>query len=275
MKQIKRTLVIVTAALAVVGCNRGDGTATTSTNEELGQVSFSCSIEGGVAITTKSTKTESLYEIPENLIPSSDDLTLNISGSYTDPDSEEEKSYSYGPLLLSTYSSYTPYMYVGSDYLATFSYGNADDEGESMPYFYGDVTFDIIARGSTTEEVEVSLSNSMIALEVVDDIFMNYYSDASFTVTTGAGNSFEFVVPDDKVIFVQAGTSLTLSGSATRNGASVIFNSTTLGTTTAAQTLHTIEINVGTSIGGGDINIILDDNVVEMDVTTIEVNPEM
>lgn len=269
MRNLKRTFAIIGLLLIVVSCSKDESAFTSA--DEWGTASFDCSMLSSVSCTTRSSD---IYYIPEDLIPATGDIVLKITGSYIDSETEQSTSYSYGPLSLSTYNTSQPMMIASDDYNAQFSWGTAGTEGESAPYFSGETDFEVIARGTTTEDVSLVLQNSIITVEF-DEMFENYYSDASFTVSTGSGNSFDFSSDTtDAIVFVEASTTLTLSGSATktRDGSSITFNAAVIGQTTA-QTLSRINITAD-SIGGENINITVDDTITEMEPTQIELNPQ-
>ncbi len=268
-RNLKRAFAVISSLLIVASCSNDQSAATSA--DEWGTTSFDCSMLSAVNCTTRS---EELYYIPESLVPSIDDITLKITGSYIDSETTETTSYSYGPLLLSDYNTSQPMMIASDDYHAEFSCGTAGVESETSPCFSGEVDFEVIARGDTTEEVALVLQNSIICVEF-DAMFESYYTDASFTVSTGSGNSFDFsATTTDKIVFVEAATTLTLSGSATkaRDGSSVTFNAAVIGHT-SAQTLSRITITAD-SIGGENINITVDETITEMEPITIELNPQ-
>lgn len=269
MRSLSRYIYILCLLLIVASCNRND--SATTTQSEWGEVTFECSILDVVDQTTRSSQ---IYTLPEDLVPSAEELTLEISGSYIDPENQLTTPYSYGPLLLSDYTASKPMMIASDTYNAKFHWGEEGVEGESSPYFSASVDFEVIARGSTTEQLTISLQNSIICMEF-DDIFSNYYTDAAFTISTGSGNSFDFSAATiDKIVFVEASTSLTLSGSAVgiRDGMSVSFNAAYIGSTTK-QTLSRINITAD-SIGGENLNITLDDAITIIEPIVIELNPQ-
>ncbi len=269
MRIFNITFATIALALLASSCNKSESV---SSDWGYGSVDFSCTTLSSVGEDSRSEEEESRYIIPESLIPSTEDIIVLISGSYIDPDSSDECSYSYGPLTLGEYSNSLPMMVASSDYNAKFYIGEQGKEGEEATYFSGSTPFEVVARAEMTQSVVISLQNSIIALEATD-IFSAYYLNASFTVETSAGNSFSFEIPNEKIVFVEAGTTLSLSGVATKSsGESVTFNKSVIGNTTS-QTMSRIKISAE-SIGGENINITLDDTITEVEATTIELNQQ-
>lgn len=266
MKNFKIIFISVAALLMVVSCNLKESV---ESSLEWGTVDFDCTTLDWVE---QMTRTASVYSIPSELIPSADDLLLEITGSYIDPDTASSEEFAWGPQSFSDYRESLPMIYSGESYSARFYSGSAGAEGDTAAYFSGSVDFAVVARDSLTLEVSVGLTNSIICVES-DELFDGYYSDATFTVATSSGGSFDFSLPSSRIVFVEAGASLTLSGSATKrsSGESVTFNATQIGST-SSRTMSRITITTG-SIGGQNITITLDDTVTEVEQTTIELNP--
>lgn len=265
--RFKTLLTFLSAALLLSSCSQRSDIST-AINRGSGMVSFNCTTHNEVDEITRSSSGS--YTIPNEFVPLEDDLTIAISGSYIDAETKEECDYSYGPMILNDYNALQPEMVAGGNYTAHIFSGDVLVEGEGAAYFSGIVDFEIVAEQETSKEVVVSLQNSIITLEV-DSFFTSYYSSASFTIKTSAGNSFEFVVPSQNVIFVEPNTTLTLSGTAQKmSGEIVTFNENIIGVT-KAQTISRISITGG-NIGGESINITLNDTITEMKSITVELN---
>lgn len=264
MNRYKKILAFIGLIILTISCSKDN--IEYSENLEYGSVVFSCQTQSSVL---ESTRSSAIYTIPDYLIPEVDSLIIEISGSYLS--SEQEQEFSFGPSTIYEYNTEPPIMVASEDYSAQIYFGQEEIEGDSAAYFGASVNFEVVARGSTTEEVKVYLQNSIISIEA-DEIFSNYYSDAVFTVTTQAENSFEFSLPSQRIVFVNAESILTLSGTATRNGQTTTFSPAEIGIT-SPKTMSYIEITAS-SVGGQSINITLDQTVTEMEPTIIELNPQ-
>ena len=164
------------------------------------------------------------------------------------------------------------------DYQADFSYGNPDTEGENAGCFKGTKQFTVVARKTTTEQVSLSLVNSVYSLSC-SEWFRQYYTDYDLTVRTESGFRSGFSGSTAKPltgtlpVFVKAATKLFLSGSATKtNGVKVEFPETEIGTT-AARTWHTILLDAG-AVGQASITVSLDDSPIEIKEVDVELNPD-
>lgn len=268
MKIYRRILTTLAVALVTTACSLDEIDYSDSSAElEYGSVSFACTT---LTAAIEATRADEGYTIPDKYVPKTDSLLVLVTGTYVD-DNWLWADYSYGPVTVLEYNTELPFMVADGFYSAQIYYGDAAIEGDSAVYFNASFDFDVVARDTVTMEVSVPLENAIVAVSA-DEIFTNYYTDAVFTVVTGAENSFEFNVPTDKIVFVEADTELTLSGTATRNGQRVTFNSTSIGTT-AKQTLSSINITAS-SVGSQTINITLDDTITQIEATTIELNPQ-
>lgn len=254
-------IVAFTALLA--GC-----TSQAESTAEWGEGQVSLSSQTQIALEETS---RASYELSSELIPSSDQFSLELSGSYTDSESGEQMSYSSSYESIEDYNAELPWLYKG-DYIATISYGDTSIESATNACFSGELKFEVIARKQSEEAITATLSNSAIRV-VTTEWFDNYYTDAEFSVTTAAGNTFDFTPNDGVVIFVPAECELTLEGSAknSQTGASVTFSKSSIGATIAHK-LNSITINAGQA-GGSIIEITLDETLTEVN-TEIELNPE-
>ncbi len=204
--------------------------------------------------------------LPAEYIPGTENLRLEISSGIGTVASYDVMSDYDQPLL------------QAGDYQADFSYGNPDTEGENAGCFKGTKQFTVVARKTTTEQVSLSLVNSVYSLSC-SEWFRQYYTDYDLTVRTESGFRSGFSGSTAKPltgtlpVFVKAATKLFLSGSATKtNGVKVEFPETEIGTT-AARTWHTILLDAG-AVGQASITVSLDDSPIEIKEVDVELNPD-
>lgn len=251
-------------ALVLSGCDNGvvndtDNVAATAT----GGIEFECGIASYVALRDNGTRT-----LPEGVMPDVDDIALVITSN-----DDEELSLHY-----STMRRYDKPLLTEGLYTAHFSYGDIDEQGEGKAYFVGEKSFTIIARTTITEEVTLSLANSVINLTTTE-WFQKYYTDYSLTLRTDSGLERTYIgtadtpVVDTEAVFVKPATTIYLSGSAVKtNGIEVEFPETML-CVTRADTWHEIAITAGEA-SEGCIKIQLDDKMTKIKEKEIELNPE-
>ncbi len=234
-----------------------------------GTVNFICETRNSVEQIV--TRAVSDYVIPDSIIPDIDLLKLNITGTYLDKETNTDVVYDEDFASLMEYNQDVPYLATGN-YTATFTYGDVAVENDTNACFSGNVDFTIVARKSITKDVKMKLCNSAIRLKTTTE-FDNYFKDATFQVTTANGTTFHFTPNDGKVYFVEAGATLTLSGSANKkhNDAPVSFSAKVVGNTTAT-TISTIVIN-SEETGGTQLNITLDEIETTVSLDDQELNP--
>lgn len=253
---MKKHLMMCAMAVALLsGCSKEQ--VQTNSEPDLGQAEFSCTSYAQVE-----EQTRAQVELPSSCKPAENQFTLrvtNTSGSY-------EKEYAN----LGAYDK--PFMPIGT-YTVTARYGDPTQEGPTAYAYAGSTDFTIVARKTIEASITATLVNSAIQL-TTSEWFNNYYTDAQFTVTTSAGNKFNFSAAPSSLIFVEAGTTLKIKGTAVKaqNGVAVEFPEYEIGTT-AKQTRHTIRIDAS-QVGGGSLEIRIDDTLIEVPAVEIELNPE-
>lgn len=170
-------------------------------------------------------------------------------------------------------------LFKAGVYTATLTYGDPEAEGENKPYYSGTEQFDLTA--GTTAEVTVTarIANSMAEIRTTE-AFDRYFHDATFTLRTGAGNEFRFTPgaePADSPVFVQAGTSISISGTArqqsqtgTDEGPEVKLAAEPLAST-SPRTRHIFTFDAADA-GSATLHITLDENEELTSSVDIELN---
>lgn len=266
MSKLSKAFLYISAVLFLSACSDDDNGTT-----EVGQgtVSFNCDTQNSVEQFV--TRAVSDYTIPASLVPDVDLFKLNITGTYFDKEQNQNVSYDSVFATLMEYHQDVPYL-VSGNYTATFTYGDVTVENDTNACFSGSVDFTIVARKSISKDVKVKLSNSAIRLKTTPE-FDNYFKDATFQVTTANGSTFDFTPNDGKVYFIEAGSNITLSGTAQKkhNDAEVSFSAETIGST-KPTTISTILID-SEATGGIELDITLDDITTTVPLEDQELNP--
>lgn len=227
-------------------------------------------------------------ELPAELVPDADVLSLTITGSYTDK-GQDPVAFNKTWATVADFESENPDFEAGyynasagsyqNSYKATLSYGDPSSEGEGKAAFAGASNDFVIYAGSqpTRVEASVKLANSCFTFAVTEWM-LNYYTDLKLTIHTEA-NNFTFeptTTTPSTLIFVKAGQSLRFSGSATKkqNGVEVTFPETTLGNaTTVAQHKYMISVDHSTA-GAAGLQIAFNDTFTEVPEQEVELNPD-
>ena len=241
---MKKSVTLLSLILAAVSCSRNQ-------DSSIGFVSLAVESDESVAEVTKSNVSD------YTTLPSADDFSLVIS------DASGSSIYSGA---LKDYSSATA-IKVGS-YTAVASYGSSSDEGFGKPYFSGSSTF-TVAQGTTTPVViPVSLANCIVKLAYTSD-FTAYYTDYSFTLTTGADTEIQFPKTETRAAFIDAYT-FTLSGTLTSQGGKTrTFSVTKKGL--EAKKCYTVKFDVS-NVGNDSISIEFDDTVEDVQLDDVDLN---
>ncbi|MFR9603719.1 MAG: DUF4493 domain-containing protein [Rikenellaceae bacterium] len=275
MKKI--SLILMAAAALVSSCSKGDDT---SSSVGYGSVGIASEVDPSTQVVVKSSD---IYEIPEAFIPSADDFQLSITGEYIDVDDASTQQFDQTFDNVTAYNTYekgtSPINLWSGNYVATLisDYDTSIESTTNACFGAEPAKFEVVGDvfdASTT--ITIELINSIIRLSA-DDWFKYYFSSASLTVTTGAGNEFTFdpfsADNDDVIVFVEPNTELTLKGTAQRasSGATVTFSESTVATTAAGE--MTSIIVKATSVGGMTITITVDSEILGTIEEEYEFNP--
>ena len=185
-------LLLASAAVAAGGCSENE----TPAGDGYGTLRIACRTDA--MITTRA-------EIAVTPVPDAGDLSLTISGT------EFSKTWE----SLSAFNDAGETIPAGS-YTAELRYGDPKAEGVGKVCYYGSKAIEIVARQRVEETIPVQIANAQVLVSATES-FLNYFHDATFTVTTSAGNRFTFTPgaeTADEAVFVEAGTTLTLTGTA-------------------------------------------------------------
>ncbi len=280
---MKRKLFIpmLAMALAFTSCSSEEHSAA---ENGAGKVRLGCVVSETVA-EVKSRAGQ--FQLPDELLPATDQLTLTISGSYTSK-TDGTLSFHKEWLTVADFVIENPDFESGdyntseshyqNSYQAALTYGEPDEEGEGKAYFEGtSEAFCVYAGETTPVNATVKLANSCFTLAVTEWM-LNYYDGVKLTIHTSDDNSFTFeptTTAQSALIFVKAGSTLSLSGSAVnaQTGVEINFPKTALGKTTEAATKYDITIDHGTA-GGGSLKISFSDTFTEVDGEEVELNPD-
>ncbi len=299
--RIRFTICALLCAVAVVGCKSDDsGSANLSDSYSMGSVTLNGSTESSAVLATRSDEVtnEVLTEstdangvavalLPERLDIVRDDIVLDIEGTYIIPDEEagvqlaggETAELIFEPMTLAEFESEERHFYA-ADYTVSMSYGDPTLEALDNPCYVGSAEFKIVARKEIETNVTMTLCNSIVYKVVTTDKFNSYYdlSSSEFHITTTAGATREYEVTKDEetgisesdsaLFFVEAGTTLTLSGKATKtNGVEIEFDGA-LGVSEAGK-CYTITIDAE-DVGSTSILVQFDDSIEDFDVTEVQ-----
>lgn len=255
MKNI-RILLLAAAAVAAGGCAKNEAPAG---NEGYGTLRIACSTDPSVATRA---------EIETGPVPATEEFSLTISGN------DYLQSWESIPVFNASEITFT----AGS-YTAEIASGDPTAEGVDKPYFFGTKTIEIVARKSVEETIQARIANSQVFVDTTES-FREYFHDATFTVTTSAGNRFTFTPgagTSDVAVFVEAGTRLTLTGEAklqSQTGTSFdrvyTFPEQTL-EQTVARTRHTFLFDARDT-GSATVTINLYDEYLDERTITVELN---
>ena len=186
-------LLLASAAVAAGGCSENE---TPADSDGYGTLRIACRTDA--MITTRA-------EIAVTPVPDAGDLSLTISGT------EFSKTWE----SLAAFNDAGERLQAGSC-TAELRYGDPKAEGVGKVCYYGSKAIEIVARQRVEETIPVQIANAQVLVSATES-FLNYFHDATFTVTTSAGNRFTFTPgaeTADEAGFVGAGTTLALTGTA-------------------------------------------------------------
>lgn len=251
-------LLLASAAGAAGGCSENE---TPADSDGYGTLRIACRTDA--MITTRA-------EIAVTPVPDAGDLSLTISGT------EFSKTWE----SLSAFNDAGETIPAGS-YTAELRYGDPKAEGVGKVCYYGSKAIEIVARQRVEETIPVQIANAQVLVSATES-FLNYFHDATFTVTTSAGNRFTFTPgaeTADEAVFVEAGTTLTLTGTAklqsqtgTAFDRNYAFPEQRLDRT-VARTRHTFLFDARDN-GSATLTINLDDGFLDERTIDVELNDD-
>ena len=251
-------LLLASAAVAAGGCSENE---TPADSDGYGTLRIACRTDA--MITTRA-------EIAVTPVPDAGDLSLTISGTEFSTTWES----------LSAFNDAGETIPAGS-YTAELRYGDPKAEGVGKVCYYGSKAIEIVARQRVEETIPVQIANAQVLVSATES-FLNYFHDATFTVTTSAGNRFTFTPgaeTADEAVFVEAGTTLTLTGTAklqsqtgTAFDRNYAFPEQRLDRT-VARTRHTFLFDARDN-GSATLTINLDDGFLDERTIDVELNDD-
>lgn len=155
------------------------------------------------------------------------------------------------------------------NYTVNASYGDTDQEGFDKPCFNGSANFSVEPDKTSTVPVTVKLANCIIRI-VCTDAFKNYFTDYTFTISTGASNQFSFPKSETRACFIDA-FKFSVSGTLTNQGGQTQTFGPKEYTDLNAATCYTLKFDTNNT-GGTSITITFDDTMDTVDLGDIELN---
>lgn len=257
---MKNILILLLASAAVMagGCSKEDSSAS---GDGYGTLRIVC--QPDVTITTRA-------EIAVTPIPETGEFALTITGP------EYDRSWT----SITVFNNSGELFKAGS-YTAEISCGDPKAEGVGKACYHGTKSFEITARQESEETLTAEIANSQVLVTSTES-FRTYFHDATFTVTTSAGNRFTFKPGSEttnEAVFVEAGTKLTLAGTAklqsqtgTAFDRDYTFPEQTL-EKTVARTRHTFHFDARDN-GSATVTINLYDEYLDERTITVELNDD-
>ncbi len=246
---MKRSILTICALalVALTGC-RSDR-AELPVGEGYGYVNFACA-------TSQNAETRAELDVTK---PDQSEFSLHITGD--DYDQSWEK--------LGDYNAAENRMVVG-DYTADVAWGDMTQEGVNMPCYAGTADFTIIPQKTIQVTIPAYFTNSMVMVKFTEQ-FLSYFHDELVTLTSAAGNEFEFDSTSTDPVFIAPGK-FTLNGTALKQtGTEFVIPEQSQ--TAEARTLHTITFDLSTA-GTAQVTIKLDETLLAGITVDTELNPD-
>ncbi len=162
-----------------------------------------------------------------------------------------------------------PVTLTTGNYIASATYGSLSDEGFDKPCFKGEQSFSVNGSGSQTVTIKVKLAGCIVKFSFTE-AFTNYFSDYSFTVTTGGGTEISVPKSETRAIFMDAYT-FRLSGTLTsQSGATQTFAEKEFKNLEPA-TCYTVKFDAS-NVGSNSITISFDETTIDTDLVEVDLN---
>lgn len=248
---MKKLIYFAAAAFLLAGCNDNNDT----TGNDYGRLTISCGTDltiGSRALTA----------------PAGADFSLTLLGD----------DYTNSWTTVADFNNESPLLKEGK-YTVSIAHGDPEAEGIDLAYYATTQEITVIPRRTTPITLTAKIANSQTRV-IATERFLTYFHDASFTVTTGSGNTFDYkptTAENGDPVFVKAATTPTVTGTARHpsqtgvdEGPKITFTPQTLDAT-QPRTCHTFRFDA-TDAGSATLTILFDDKPVETISWTFELN---
>lgn len=162
-----------------------------------------------------------------------------------------------------------PVTLAAGNYTATASYGSLTDEGFDKPCFQGKQTFAVTGGSSQNVTITVKLAGSIVKLSFTDN-FTNYFSDYTFTITTGGGTVITLPKSETRAVFMDA-YSFKISGILTNQSGAVQTFAEKEFKNLEPATCYTVKFDAS-NVGSNTITITFDETTVDADLVEVDLN---
>lgn len=243
MKRIIKAFTLTLAICSLVlGCNK-------SSEGSLGSIVFKLSQDEALTEITKSSVGS------YTSLPSADNFSIVVT------DSNDEQIEIKDPKAQTS-------LPAGS-YSAKAFYGSTSDEGFDKPCFEGTQAFSVTGGQSSSVTIKTKLANALVKFEYTEN-FKKYYTDYSFTLTTGKGTAISFPASETRAAFIDAYV-MTVKGSLTTQGGSTLSFPEKEYKGLEAATCYTLKFDAS-NVGGTTVSISFNDTVEEVALGEIDLN---
>lgn len=158
---------------------------------------------------------------------------------------------------------------AAGSYTAKAVFGSVSDEGFDKPCFSGSSDFVIVGGSTTDVSINVKLANCLVRVETTEQ-FRNYYSDWTFTVTSGAGTAVPFGKDETRAAFFDAYL-IKVQGSLVNQGGKTLSFPLKEYKNLEAAKCYTLKFDVS-NVGGSSITVTFDDSVEDVALGSFELN---
>ena len=163
----------------------------------------------------------------------------------------------------------SPLTLPAGTYTAIATYGSLTDEGFDKPCFKGEQNFTVTGGDSQTVTIKVKLAGSIVKFSFTE-AFTNYFSDYTFTVTTGGGTVISVPKTESRAIFMDA-YSFKISGTLTQPSGSTQAFAEKEYKNLEAATCYTLKFDAS-NVGSNTITITFDDTTTDAELVEVDLN---
>lgn len=194
---------------------------------------------------------DNVYTIEGLALPASDEFSLEIIST-----ADNSKQ---GWATITDFGSEKHYFLEG-EYTLKVAHGDSTTEGYDIaPCFVGEKKITVEARKTANAVVPAYIGHSLVAVECTKN-FNDYFTSASFKVTTMAGGEFDITLPMTKNLFIRP-QQFAIDCTAVKQTGEEITLPKQIFTEVNPQTRYTVKFDVAQA-GGATIEISLNDTLV-------------
>lgn len=151
-------------------------------------------------------------------------------------------------------------------------YGNINQEGFELPYYFGRSTLSVEENRTTPVTVTAQLANSMVKIET-SDMFRTYFADYSITVHSVSGKDLAYGKDETRPLYMTPGLISTTISITKQNGVTATLEPKSF--TAKARHSYVLKFDVNSGEAGEGVLTVTYDDLTDLEEIEIDLSDEV